>query len=145
MLKDFFPFPAIRETQDRVLTALDPIIARHRHVLLESPVGSGKSGMGIAFARHGGSSFLLTPRKSLQDQYFDDFSEHVVTLKGRSAYPCVDTSRWHNALPVRQIHDEVLEGNISPRFLTGALCSNGRCLNPTTEDGRRDYREMWNA
>jgi Rad3-related DNA helicase len=142
MLKDFFPFPTIRETQERVLTAMDPIIARHRHVLLESPVGSGKSGMGVAFGLHGGSSFLLTPRKSLQDQYFDDFSEHVVTLKGRSAYPCVDPSRWHNALPVRQIHDEVVEGNISPRFLTGALCSNGRCLNSTTEDGRREYREM---
>ena len=141
MLKDFFPFPTIRETQNRVLTALDPIIARHRHVLLESPVGSGKSGMGVAFGRHGGSSFLLTPRKSLQDQYFDDFSEYVVTLKGRSAYPCVDTRRWHNPLPVRQIHDEVLEGNVSPRFLTGALCSTGRCMNPTDEDGRRDYRE----
>lgn len=143
MLKDFFPFPAIRETQDRVLTAMDPILARHRHVLLESPVGSGKSGMGIAFARHGGESFLLTPRKSLQDQYFDDFSEHVVTLKGRSAYPCVDPSRWGDvSLPVRQIHDEIQEGNISPRFLTGALCSSGRCMNPTSEEGRRDYREM---
>lgn len=142
MLKDFFPFPTIRETQDRVLTAMDPIIARHRHVIVEMPVGSGKSGTGLAFARHGGSSFLLTPRKALQDQYFDDFSEHVVTLKGRSAYPCVDPSRWHNALPVRQIHDEVLEGNISPRFLTGALCSNGRCTNSTEEDGRRSYREM---
>lgn len=143
MLKDFFPFPAIRETQDRVLTALDDIVPRHRHVILESPVGSGKSGMGITFARQGGSSFLLTPRKSLQDQYFDDFSEHVVTLKGRSAYPCVDPSRWQDvSLPVRQIHDEVLEGNISPRFLTGALCSSGRCTTPTTEDARRDYREM---
>lgn len=141
MLKDFFPFPTIRETQDRVLTAMDPIIARHRHVIVEMPVGAGKSGTGIAFARHGGSSFLLTPRKSLQDQYFDDFSEHVVTLKGRSAYPCVDPSRWHNPLPVRQIHDEVVEGNISPRFLTGALCSNGRCLNPTTDDARSNYRE----
>jgi Type III restriction enzyme, res subunit. len=141
MLKDFFPFPTIREAQDRVLTAMDPIIARHRHVIVESPVGSGKSGMGITFARHGGSSFLLTPRKSLQDQYFDDFSEHVVTLKGRSAYPCVDPSRWHNALPVRQIHDEVLEGNVSPRFLTGALCSNGRCMNSSQEDGRRNYQE----
>lgn len=142
MLKDFFPFPTIRETQDRVLTAMDPIIARHRHVIVEMPVGSGKSGTGLAFARHGGSSFLLTPLKNLQDQYFDDFSEHVVTLKGRSAYPCVDPSRWHNPLPVRQIHDEVLEGNISPRFLTGALCSNGRCTNSTEEDVRRDYREM---
>lgn len=141
MLKDFFPFPTIRDTQDRVLTALDPIIARHRHVIVESPVGSGKSGMGIAFARHGGSSFLLTPRKNLQDQYFDDFSEHVVTLKGRSAYPCVDPRRWHTPLPVRLIHDEVLEGNISPRFLTGALCSTGRCMNPTDEAGRRSYRE----
>lgn len=141
MLKDFFPFPTIRETQDRVLTALDDIIARHRHVIVESPVGSGKSGMGITFARHGGTSFLLTPRKSLQDQYFDDFAEHVVTLKGRSAYPCVDPSRWHNALPVRQIHNEVLDGNISPRFLTGARCSTGRCTNQTDEGARRDYRE----
>ena len=142
MLKDFFPFPTIRDTQDRVLTAMDDIIARHRHVIVESPVGSGKSGMGLAFGRHGGTSFLLTPRKSLQDQYFDDFSEHVVTLKGRSAYPCVDPSRWHTPLPVRQIHDEVLEGNISPRFLTGALCSTGRCMNSTDEGGRRDYRDM---
>lgn len=141
MIKDFFPFSRIRETQDRVLTALDTIVARHEHVILESPVGSGKSGMGIAFARHGGQSFLLTPRKSLQDQYFDDFSEHVVTLKGRSAYPCVDPRRWHDPLPVRQIHDEALEGNISPRFLTGALCSTGRCLNSPTQSERSNYIE----
>ena len=140
MLKDFFPFRRIRDTQDRVLTAMDNIIARHQHVILESPVGSGKSAMGIAFARHGGESFLLTPRKSLQDQYFDDFSEYVVTLKGRSAYPCVDPRRpGADTLPVRLIHQEVLEGNVSPRFLTGTLCSQGRCMNPTDQDARASY------
>lgn len=142
MLKDFFPFRTIRETQDRVLTAMDPIIARHPYVLLESPVGSGKSGMGVAFARHGGSSFILTPRKTLQDQYFDDFSEYVVTLKGRSAYPCVDTRRpGLESLPVHQIHAEVLEGNLSPRFMGGVRCSQGNCLNPTDPGARVAYQE----
>jgi Rad3-related DNA helicase len=137
MLTDFFPFSSIRETQERVLTALDPILERHRFVLLESPVGSGKSGMGIAFALQGGESFILTPRKSLQDQYFDDFSEHVVTLKGRSAYPCVDPRRpGLESLPVHQIESEILEGNLSPRFLQGIMCNQGRCLTPTTPDAR---------
>jgi len=142
MLKDFFPFRTIRETQDRVLTALDPIMQRHPYVLLESPVGSGKSGMGVAFARHGHQSFILTPRKSLQDQYFDDFSEYIVTLKGRAAYPCVDPRRpGLESLPVHQIHAEILEGNLSPRFQGGIRCSQGRCLTQSEPDARVAYQE----
>lgn len=141
MLKDFFPFRTIRETQDRVLTAMDGIMARHNHVVLESPVGSGKSGMGVAFARSGGESFILTPRKSLQDQYFDDFSQYVVTLKGRSAYPCVDPRRpGLEALPVEQIHEEIMEGNLSARFLGGIMCNQGRCLTPVHQDARMEYQ-----
>lgn len=142
MIKDYFPFPSIRETQDRVLTQLDTILPRHSCIILESPVGSGKSGMALALARSRGESFLLTPRKSLQDQYFDDFSQHVVTLKGRSAYPCVDPSRPGNeGLPVYQIESEIFEGNLSPRFLTGRMCNSGRCTTFSTAVRREAYVE----
>jgi len=140
MIKDYFPFDSIRETQDRVLTQLDIILPQHSCIILESPVGSGKSAMALAVGCSRGRSFLLTPRKSLQDQYFDDFSQHVVTLKGRSAYPCVDPSRPGNEnLPVHQIESEVFEGNLSTRFLTGRMCATGRCTTFSTAARREAY------
>lgn len=43
----------------------------------------------MTLAKWLGDSHILTPRKSLQDQYYNDFSDDVVVMKGKSGYPCI--------------------------------------------------------
>lgn len=83
-LKDFPP----RKSQELVINAIEDAYKTKKIVVLEAPVGSGKSAIAMAIARWLGSSHILTPRKSLQDQYYNDFPDEVVTMKGKSGYPC---------------------------------------------------------
>lgn len=60
----------------------------YQYVILESPVGSGKSAIALTLARFYGSAHFLIPRKILQDQYINDFSDYMVPMKGKSSYTC---------------------------------------------------------
>lgn len=66
-----------------------------KYLILEMPVGSGKSLLGMTFSRYrGNSSFALTPQIILQKQYENDF-ETDKTLKlssfyGKSNYQCYE-------------------------------------------------------
>lgn len=85
----FFPLPQIRRSQEVVLREIDRVFNEgKRIVILEAPVGSGKSAIALTLAKQSGNAHVITPRKSLQDQYYEDFSEELVTMKGRNAYPC---------------------------------------------------------
>jgi len=62
-------------------------------VALQAPTGSGKSYVGMAFARKaretGQSTHAITIQKVLQEQYGADFkSPEIEILKGRANYPC---------------------------------------------------------
>ena len=86
---DLFPLPTIRPSQAKVIDEIQKAYEDgNKFVIVEAPVGSGKSAIAITLARYYGQAHLITPRKALQDQYFADFSDHVVMMKGRSAYPC---------------------------------------------------------
>lgn len=96
-LIDYFPIgghvTAARPLQAAVLNEMDKVFASgKKFILIEGPVGCGKSALAIAIARAFGSAHLITPRKSLQDQYYSDFHEHVVLMKGRGSYPCTINS-----------------------------------------------------
>jgi Rad3-related DNA helicase len=85
-----FPLEKARSTQVAVLNAIEKAFKDgYKNILLEAPVGSGKSAIAVACAKHFGESHIITPRKSLQDQYMDDFgAESLVMMKGRGSYPC---------------------------------------------------------
>jgi len=85
-----FPLDKPRTSQIEVLRAIQHAFDKgYRNVLLEAPVGSGKSAIAVACAKYFKEAHVLTPRKSLQDQYAEDFyKESLVTMKGRSSYPC---------------------------------------------------------
>lgn len=90
---DFFPtndfIKAPRPSQAAVLKQIqDAVSDGIKFIILEAPVGSGKSAIAISIARWLGQAHVLTPRRSLQSQYFEDFEEHLVLMKGRSSYPC---------------------------------------------------------
>lgn len=95
---EFFPLDEPRSGQVAVLNAVDQALNKgYKNILLEAPVGSGKSAIAITIARYIQSKLkpgvpaahILTPRKALQDQYWEDFHNlDLCVMKGRSAYPC---------------------------------------------------------
>lgn len=95
-IMDFFPLEEARKSQEIVLREIDSALsAGYKVIVLEAPVGSGKSAIATTLARFAGEAgaHVITPRKSLQDQYFEDFDSHMVLMKGRNSYPCtIDAS-----------------------------------------------------
>lgn len=136
MITDFFPFDTPRELQIRTLNTVDRAFQDKSVVLLESPVGTGKSPMGMTFARRARDSYILTPRVQLQDQYYEDFRHWVVTLKGRSRYPCLDPLQaGTERFPGARVLSEIASGNISPLFSGDKpACDTGRCLSDVSPE-----------
>lgn len=132
-ITDNFPLEGRAPRFSQVVTVeaiLDSFLNRgKRFVILQSPVGSGKSAIAMSLAKYFGSSHVLTPRKPLQDQYFSDFQHMAVTMKGRSSYPCVylDNSEYE------LIRKFILRGESPPAFITERNCAQGRCSNGNKE------------
>ena len=111
----FFPLPDPRQGQIKVLEKIVDLIYKQgkRNIILEAPVGSGKSAVAVTLAKEFGSAHILTPLKSLQDQYFADFyKEDLVLMKGRNAYPCT--------YPYKNERE-------AARYPEGRDCSEGPC------------------
>jgi ATP-dependent DNA helicase DinG len=101
-IRDHFPFGEIRDQQELGMAAVEKAYALGlKYIILEGPTGSGKSGIGIAAASWAktqpapanfeSGAYVLSPQKSLTDQYMKDFeSMGLVTLKGRANYTCSD-------------------------------------------------------
>ena len=90
---DLFPHDEPRPSQ---ITALDWLVEQDaKYLLLEAPVGVGKSAIGICYSRwlkqSFGSSFILTPQRILQEQYVRTFTDGTLaSLYGKSNYTCRD-------------------------------------------------------
>ncbi len=125
---DYFPSPPLpgyRLGQKAVLDEFQSAVeAGYKMILIEAPVGFGKSGVAMAIARWAGSAHILTPMKSLQDQYFEDFSMYSVLMKGRSSYPCVFYETPANAQNVR---DTISRGELIYVERGERNCSQGPC------------------
>lgn len=134
---EYFPLEKIRQSQEIVLKEVNDVFAEGKSlVILEAPVGSGKSAIAVALARAVGNikeegvggAHILTPRKSLQDQYFEDFSKYISLMKGRAAYPCTIDA------PPRQyvaIQKAIKEGRVTPPGHGVDSCGDGPCKNNT--------------
>lgn len=131
-----------REGQVEAITkAVQAFERGYKTVVIEAPVGSGKSAMAMTMASHFGNSHLLTPRKALQDQYFRDFSDRLVLMKGRAAYPCFPaegTENWRLNRAIGKNEDSgrkldlfdalgIIDNGCSPAF-EGLSCAEGPCL-----------------
>jgi Rad3-related DNA helicase len=124
-----FPLEKARASQVEVLKAIEVAFAKgYKNVLLEAPVGSGKSAIAVACGKFYGEAHILTPRKSLQDQYAGDFNkESLCTMKGRSAYPCTYRSE-DNAAEHHQITSKIAAGKIIFMSPTTLSCAEAPCL-----------------
>ena len=84
----FFPYETMRPFQKQVLDEVEAAVAASkRFIILEAPVGFGKSAVAAALCRYLGSAYLLTSTKQLQDQYSADFGFSTVT--GKSNFTCL--------------------------------------------------------
>jgi ATP-dependent DNA helicase DinG len=121
----FFPLDKPRETQKKVIEKIDEAFKNgKRIVILEAPVGSGKSAIAMTFARAYESSHIITPRKSLQDQYYEDFEDDIVLMKGRNSYPCTYD---HYPQSYIKICKEVANGMVKPPARGEPSCADGPC------------------
>lgn len=123
----FFPLETPRNSQKAVIVEIDKAFqSGKRIVILEAPVGSGKSAVAMTFARKYKDSHIITPRKSLQDQYFEDFSEDVVLMKGRNAYPCTKDAMRGAYIKVIQA---VQRGQVKQPRKDEPNCATAPCRN----------------
>lgn len=126
-IMSYFPLATPRRSQELVIREIEKAFdSGKRIVLLEGPVGSGKSAIAITFARKYKNSHLITPRKALQDQYYQDFSKDVVLMKGRSSYPCTfhSSQKQYNT-----VIKSIKEGRVrAPRY-GEPNCSDAPCRN----------------
>lgn len=129
----FFPLPTARPSQEVVIREIDKVFKSGTNiVVLEAPVGSGKSAIAITLAKSlglmgevgVGGAHIITPRKSLQDQYFEDFSEDIVLMKGRNAYPCTFESTPRQYVSTIKA---IKEGRIKPPDRGSPDCGDAPC------------------
>lgn len=88
-LKSYYPFPNFRPGIEEALKKIDEAVeSGKRFIIVDSPTGSGKSSIAVAFARKYKST-IWTPTKILQEQYAntENFDLEYV-LKGKSNYNC---------------------------------------------------------
>lgn len=85
---------APRESQQETFEWLKKLSPDVRYLLLEMPVGGGKSPVGLTVsswlsATNRGSSFILTPQKILQSQYEESFNKEILaSMYGKGNYRC---------------------------------------------------------
>jgi ATP-dependent DNA helicase DinG len=126
-IMSFFPLETARRDQEMVIREIDSAFkAGNKIVILEAPVGSGKSAIAatLALAQGTAGAHLITPRKSLQDQYFDDFTDHLVLMKGRNAYPCTQDAPTKDYNKVIKL---ITEGRIGQPGKDEQSCSDAPC------------------
>jgi len=89
--KELFPHPSFREKQYETLNAcLNAFDNGFKNVVLDAPVGTGKSGLNTALLRYADDGFYTTPQRSLRQQVQDDdaLEPYVEDLKARKDYFC---------------------------------------------------------
>lgn len=125
-----------RKSQEYIIKTSQKLFNEgYRFVVVEGPVGCGKSAIALALALYFGSSHILTPRKSLQDQYLQDFNEHLVLMKGRSSYPC--TYEKSDKKKIEVLH-KISKGEVILLASDEKTTAQGPCLS----DGEKDVYKL---
>lgn len=91
-VEKLFPFDSFRHKQKEVTEAAIKALYEngYSNVVIDAPVGSGKSAILTSVLRRADSGFYTTPQKSLREQIQNDpvLQEYVRSLKARRDYVC---------------------------------------------------------
>ena len=101
-----FPYSSMRRFQKEVLEQIEASLAsKKKFIMLEAPVGFGKSALAAALCNYLASAYIVTSTKQLQDQYASDFGYTVV--KGKSNFRCLVPTSTGLQLPCNKGRCEV--------------------------------------
>lgn len=149
-IMQYFPLEKARKSQEIVIKEIDKVFSTGKKiVILEAPVGSGKSAIALTLAKAQAANprkelaegetelpmpvHIITPRKSLQDQYFADFPKDLVTMKGRNSYPCISELSPREYIPIIKAIQAGKSTTLSPGQPS---CSGAPC------EGDGDFYKM---
>lgn len=110
MIDSNFVMPSYREGQRECIEGiLKSFASGKRFVILEAPVGSGKSAIGLTVAKFFDHTYYITIMKMLQSQIMGDFEKTlpIIDLKGRNNYPCTYYERNESKLRQRWSESKV--------------------------------------
>lgn len=111
-IMDYFPLAKPRKKQELVIKEIYKVMTEtdKKFIIVEAPVGSGKSAIALTISRWLKDAHILTPLKSLQNQYYDEFKDYVTLMKGRSSYPCTYdlTDATHNNYVNKILNSELV-------------------------------------
>lgn len=127
-IRSHFPMDGFRDGQEAAIKfVLKQFNNGKKFVIVEAPTGSGKTAIGMTVCGYNSSNYYLTSSKILQDQIYGDFSDKLVTLKGRNAYECTYLKRIDNTHKGKLI-ELTLRGDDhrgSYRSCSEGLCRSG--------------------
>jgi len=149
-----FPFKTMRPGQKEVLDEIETALAQSKKfVILEAPVGFGKSAIAASLCSQLGSAYLLTSTKQLQDQYSNDFRFPVVI--GKVNFTCLVPTTSGKHLPCSQGRCQV-DWKLAecPHYLTfdeyeehklGACRRDAKCNHLKDNKLCHYYAQKWDA
>ena len=85
-LENSFPFKTMRQAQKIIIDKLK-LCDDKKYIIIEAPVGVGKSAIAHTIAYHFNNAYILVATKLLQDQYNHEFN-NMALIKGKSNYMC---------------------------------------------------------
>ena len=119
-IESLFPFDSFRENQREVIEAIIKALydEDYKNVVLDAPVGSGKSAVLTTVLRYGGDGFYVTPQRSLREQLQADekLDPHLESLKARKDYTCKVSGENCEECPIYTSSEESCSSQ-------GPLCS----------------------
>lgn len=144
----------MRPRQKDVLDEVGAALAQSkRFIIIEAPVGFGKSAIAAALCNYLGSAYLLTSTKQLQDQYSGDFRFPVVI--GKSNFTCLVPTSSGKHLPCSQGRCQVdWKLTDCPHYLTfdeyeehklGACKKDAKCNHLEDNKLCYYYEQKWDA
>lgn len=122
-----------RDGQVEAINAVEAAIrAGKRYVVVEAPVGLGKSQVAMTIGSYFGDSYVIMPKVSLQAQYQESFDGDVRLVQGRARLPCTYEKHELN----RKVIEIIEQGRKLAQPAEHVSCATAPCMNvrpPTRE------------
>ena len=109
----------LRPEQDYILRELSENWDNSDTFLIDAPVGVGKSLIAMTVGNALKSAHILTPKKSLQEQYHASFPATTSVIVGRANYPCLYEAPERS----RDVMSRIEDGKMPKRFM-GLTCAS---------------------
>lgn len=136
--KQYQPYP---QQIEAIVAIEDGIKSGKRFIVLDAPVGSGKSQVALTVANWSKNAYILMPRRDLQQQYRTSFDGDIRLVQGRSSIPCTYQQPELNRKVIKLIET----GGRVPQPSSNASCSTAPCMNVRSPKRKQVIDECANS